>query len=234
MLAIFKRDFSAYFTSPIGYVFCAIFLCLFNFFFYVGNILSASADMSALFSNMLLFTMFLVPVLTMRLFSEDFKQKTDQLLLTAPVRLRDIVLGKFFAALCVFLTAMLFTLLYTLIIAIFGTPVPGVMIGNYIAYISLTAAYFSIGIFISSLTESQIVAGIISWGVFLGLYLVDLASGMFTQQWLRSGLEWISLFSRYQTFTRGVFSLKDFVFYISVCTVFLFLTTRILEKKRWG
>lgn len=234
MLAIFKRDFSAYFTSPIGYVFCAIFLCLFNFFFYVGNILSASADMSALFSNMLLFTMFLVPVLTMRLFSEDFKQKTDQLLLTAPVRLRDIVLGKFFAALCVFLTAMLFTLLYTLIIAIFGTPVPGVMIGNYIAYISLTAAYFSIGIFISSLTESQIVAGIISWGVFLGLYLVDLASSMFTQQWLRSGLEWISLFSRYQTFTRGVFSLKDFVFYISVCTVFLFLTTRILEKKRWG
>ncbi len=234
MLAIFKRDFRAYFTSPIGYVFCAIFLCLFNFFFYVGNIMSASADMSSLFSNMLLFTMFLVPVLTMRLFSEDFKQKTDQLLLTAPVRLRDIVLGKFFAALCVFLTAMLFTLFYTLIIAVFGTPVPGVMIGNYIAYIALTAAYFSIGIFISSLTESQIVAGIVSWGVFLGLYLVDLASGMFTQQWLRSGLEWISMFSRYQTFTRGIFSLKDFVFYISVCTVFLFLTTRVLEKKRWG
>jgi len=234
MTAIFKRDFRAYFTSPIGYVFCAIFLCLFSFFFYLGNILSSTSDMSGLFSNMLLFTVFLIPVLTMRVFSEEYKQKTDQLLLTAPVKLRDIVLGKFLASLGVFLAAMIITLSYSIILSLFGQPEAGILIGNYVAYIALSSAFFSIGIFISSLTESQIVAGIISWGVFLGLYLIDAATALFSQQWVVSLLEWISLFNRYETFTRGVFALSDFLFYISVCVIFLFLTTRVLEKKRWS
>ena len=234
MSAIFKRDFRAYFTSPIGYVFCAIFLCLFSFFFYLGNIRSLTSDMSSLFSNMLLFTVFLIPVLTMRVFSEEYKQKTDQLLLTAPVNLRDIVMGKFFAALGVFLTAMVITFSYSLIISFFGQPEMGIVLGNYVAYIALASAFFSIGVFISSLTESQIVAGIISWGVFLGLYLLNSAASLVSQPWLVSVLNWLSLFNRYTTFTRGVFAVSDFLFYISVCAVFLFLTTRILEKKRWS
>ncbi len=234
MSAIFKRDFRAYFTSPVGYVFCAIFLCLFNVFFYLANVTINSSNLSTVFSNMRLYTMFLVPVLTMRLFAEDFKLKTDQLLLTAPVKLHNIVFGKFFAAYAVFALAMCFTLIYSVIISMFGTPVVGVAIGNYVAYFAITAAFFAIGLFISSLTESQIVAGIISWGVFLGLYILDLARNIITVDWVRTLLGWISLYSRYSTYTRGVFSFSDFLFYISVCAVFLFLTIRVLEKKRWS
>jgi len=234
MIAIFKRDYRAYFTSPIGYVFCAIFLCLFNLFFYLINVASNSADMSGTFSSMLMFTMFLVPVLTMRTFSEDFKQKTDQLLLTSPVKLVDIVLGKFFASFGVFLTAMVFTLVYSVIIAAFGEPMPGVVIGNYFAYIALTAAWFAIGLFISSLTESQIVAGVISWGVFLAMFLMESLASSITVSWLYTIISWLSVFTRYGTFLGGVFALKDFIFFLSLCTVFLFLTTRVLEKKRWG
>lgn len=234
MKAIFKRDFLAYFTSPIGYVFCAIFLCLFNVFFYLGNIAINSSNLSTVFSNMRLYTMFLVPILTMRLLAEDFKLKTDQLLLTAPVKLHGIVFGKFFAAYAVFAVAMCFTLIYSIIISMFGTPVVGVAIGNYVAFFAITAAFFAIGLFISSLTESQIVAAIISWGVFLGLYILDLAQSIITVEWLRTLMGWVSLFSRYDTYVRGVFSFSDFLFYISVCAVFLFLTVRVLEKKRWS
>lgn len=234
MTAVFKRDFRAYFTSPVGYVFCAIFLCLFNVFFYLTNVLMNSSDLSSAFSNMLMYTMFLVPVLTMRLFAEDFKLKTDQLLFTSPVKLSGIVLGKFFASYAVFAIAMCFTLIYSVIISMFGVPVVGVAVGNYVAFFAITAAFFAIGLFISSLTESQIVAGIISWGVFLGLYILDLAKGMINIPWLQTLLGWISMFSRYKTYTRGVFSFTDFLFYISVCVVFLFLTVRLLEKKRWS
>lgn len=234
MKSIYKRELRAYFTSPVAYVFCAIFLCLFNVFFYLANVTTNSSNLSTVFSNMRLYTMFLVPVLTMRLFAEDFKLKTDQLLLTAPVKLSGIVLGKFLAAYTVFALAMCFTLIYSVIISMFGTPVVGVAVGNYVAFFAITAAFFSIGLFISSLTESQIVAGIISWGVFLGMYILDLAQGMIAIEWVRTLLGWISLYSRYTAFTQGVFTIPDFLFFISVCVVFLFLTTRVLEKKRWS
>ena len=234
MRAVFKREFRAYFTSPIGYVFCAIFLCLFNVFFYLTNITMNSSNLSAVFSNMRLYTMFLVPILTMRLLAEDFKMKTDQLLLTSPVKLYGIVLGKFLAAYAVFALAMCFTLIYSVIIGTYGTPVVGVAVGNYVAFFAIVAAYFSIGLFISSLTESQIVAAIVSWGVFLFMYILDLAKKMLSAEWLRTLLGWLSLYSRYDSYTRGVFTISDFIFFLSVCALFLFLTVRVLEKKRWS
>lgn len=233
MSAIFKREFMAYFTSPLGYVFCAIFLFVFNLLFFFIVIGSQSSDLAPLFSGMLLFTMLLIPVLTMRLLAEDFKLKTDQLLMCAPVRLSSIVLGKFFAGICVFLTGLAFTLIYLAIIPMLGgNLLAASTFGNYAAYIALAAAYFAIGMFISSLTESQVVAGVATWGVFLGLYILDIASAMFPDGFIKEFVGWISMFSRYETFARGVFSLADFVYYLSVCAVFLFLTVRILEKRR--
>lgn len=234
MTAIFKRDFRAYFTSPIGYVFVASFLLVLNIYFYLINVYSASAAIENTFSFIITMLVFLVPVLTMRTFSEDYKQKTDQLLLTAPVRLTGIVVGKFLAALGVFVLAMLFTLIYVIVIAMFGTPNAAMIVGNYVAILGVACAYISIGLFISSLTENQLVSCVATLGAFLFLYLVDYMYSYINVAWIQNLIYWFSMFRRYNTFTQGIFSLSDFLFYISVAATFIFLTVRVLEKKRWS
>lgn len=234
MTAIFKRDFRAYFTSPIGYVFVASFLLVLNIYFYLINVYSASAAIENTFSFIITMLVFLVPVLTMRTFSEDYKQKTDQLLLTAPVRLTGIVVGKFLAALGVFILAMLFTLIYVVVIAMFGTPNAAMIVGNYVAILGVACAYISIGLFISSLTENQLVSCVATLGAFLFLYLVDYMYSYINVTWIKNLIYWFSMFRRYNTFTQGIFSLSDFLFYISVAATFIFLTVRVLEKKRWS
>lgn len=234
MTAIFKRDFRAYFTSPIGYVFVASFLLVLNIYFYLINVYSASAAIENTFSFIITMLVFLVPVLTMRTFSEDYKQKTDQLLLTAPVRLTGIVVGKFLAAFGVFVLAMLFTLIYVIVIAMFGTPNAAMIVGNYVAILGVACAYISIGLFISSLTENQLVSCVATLGAFLFLYLVDYMYSYINVAWIQNLIYWFSMFRRYNTFTQGIFSLSDFLFYISVAATFIFLTVRVLEKKRWS
>lgn len=234
MTAIFKRDFRAYFTSPIGYVFVASFLLVLNIYFYLINVYSASAAIENTFSFIITMLVFLVPVLTMRTFSEDYKQKTDQLLLTAPVRLTGIVVGKFLAAFGVFVLAMLFTLIYVIVIAMFGTPNAAMILGNYVAILGVACAYISIGLFISSLTENQLVSCVATLGAFLFLYLVDYMYSYINVTWIQNLIYWFSMFRRYNTFTQGIFSLSDFLFYISVAATFIFLTVRVLEKKRWS
>ncbi|MGI6337706.1 MAG: ABC transporter permease subunit [Eubacteriales bacterium] len=234
MLAVFKRDLRAYFTSPIGYVFIAVFLLLANLFFYMYNILAQSSDLSSLFANLLFVLSFLIPILTMRLFSEELKAKTDQMLLTAPVRVGQIVLGKYLACLSVFIIALICTLTWPLIVTMYGTPALYTIVGNYAALFFAVMAFIAIGLFISSLTESQIVAAIITFAVYLGLYLMNSLTTVVDNNILRSIMEWVSVFSRYKHFALGVFSLADIVYYISLTVIFLFLTTRVLEKKRWA
>lgn len=234
MKAILKRDLRAYFTSPIGYVFIAAFLLVLNIYFFVMNVYSANADIETTLGFIVTMLVFLVPVLTMRTFSEDYKQKTDQLLLTSPVRLTGIVLGKYFSAMLVFLIALAFTLIYVVVIALFGTPNAAIILGNYIAIIAVAGAYVSIGLFISSLTENQLIACMMTLAVFLGLFLVDYTYDIVNATWVKNLIYWFSMFRRYDTFTRGIFSISDFLFYISVSGIFVFLTVRVLEKKRWS
>ncbi|NLD87849.1 MAG: ABC transporter permease subunit [Clostridiales bacterium] len=234
MLAIFKRDFRSYFTSPIGYVFIAVFLLVSNLFFYMINVLNMYSDLSALFSNLLFVLMFIIPLLTMRLLSEEMKQRTDQMLLTAPVKIVDIVVGKFLAAFSVFLIGIALTFTWPLIVTMFGTPAVYTIIGNYVALIFAIATFISIGLFISSLTESQIIAAIVSFCVFLGIYFMSALGSALDSPIISKVLNWFSIFSRYSNFTLGIFSLADIVYYISVTVVFLFLTTRVIEKKRWA
>lgn len=234
MLAVFKRDLRAYFTSPIGYVFIAIFLVLANLFFYIYNILSQSSDLTNLFANLLFLLSFIIPILTMRLFSEELRQKTDQLLLTAPVSIGGIVVGKYLACLTVFVIAMLCTLTWPLIIAMFGHPALYTTIGNYAGLLFAVAAFIAIGMFISALTESQIVAAIITFAVYLALYMLSNLASSITNDALREVISWISVFSRYSHFRIGLFALDDIVYYVSLTGIFLFLTGRVLEKKRWA
>lgn len=234
MLAVFKRDLKAYFTSPLGYVFIAAFLAVMNAFFYIYNIAQAYSQLASVFNFMVYTLIFVTPLLTMRLFSEEFKQKTDQLLLTSPVKVRSIVFGKFLAALAIFAIALAVTLLYVIIIASHGQPNVRELLANYLAIFCVAAAFISIGVFISSLTENQLVSAILTLAVFLILYLIDTSGFGAQNAFLNNLLYSISLFVRYTTISNGVLALSDLVFYISVAAIFIFATTRVIEKKRWS
>ncbi len=234
MLAIYKRELRSYFTSPMGYIFCAVFLLVNNLFFYLYNIYSQSSDVTGVFSNMLTVLIFIIPLLTMRSFSEESKQKTDQLLLTAPVNISSIVVGKFLAAMSVFAIALIGTLTWPLIVTMYGNPAVSTIIGNYVAILFATATFIAMGVFISSLTQSQIIAAIISFCVFLAVSLLQSLASVVDIAFVQNLLNWLSIFARYQNLTIGLFSLADIVYYFSYTVVFLFLTTRIIEKKRWA
>ena len=234
MSAIYKRDLRAYFTSPVGYVFIAAFLFVMNLVFFLMNMLTGENRLTTCYTIMLYAMMILVPILTMRTFSEDYKQKTDQLLLTSPVRPVGIVMGKFLAAYTVFVITLALMLVQVIIIAAMSTPNAAIIVGNYIALLSAAAVYIAIGCFVSSLTENQLVANIATLAINVTLFLLDYAYDLVNVGWIKQILYWISIYRRFNTFYVGVFSVADFVFYLCVSAVFLFLTVRVLEKKRWS
>ena len=234
MSAIYKRDLRAYFTSPVGYVFIASFLFVMNLVFFLMNMLTGENRLTTCYTIMLYAMMILVPILTMRTFSEDYKQKTDQLLLTAPVKPAGIVMGKFLAAYTVFVITLALMLVQVIIIAAMSTPNAAIIVGNYIALVSAAAVYISIGCFVSSLTENQLVANIATLAINVTLFLLDYAYDLVNVGWIKQILYWISIYRRFNTFYVGVFSVADFVYYLCVSAVFLFLTVRVLEKKRWS
>ena len=234
MAAIYKRDLRSYFTSPVGYVFIAAFLFVMNLVFFLMNMLSGENRLTTCYTVMLYAMMILMPILTMRTFSEDYKQKTDQLLLTAPVKPAGIVLGKFLAAYTVFVITLALMLVQVIIIAAMSTPNAAIIIGNNIALLSAAAVYIAIGCFVSSLTENQLVANIATLAINVTLFLLDYAYDLVSMSWIKQILYWISVYRRFNTFYVGVFSVADFVFYICAAAVFLFLTVRVLEKKRWS
>ncbi|MDR0294230.1 MAG: ABC-2 transporter permease [Oscillospiraceae bacterium] len=238
MLAVFKRDFKAYFTSAIGYIYLGAYIFVLNLIFYLNNALGASASLAGVFSFMLLVMMFITPILTMRVFSEDFKQKTDQLLFTSPVKLSGIVVGKYLSSLAVFVCLLLLTLLWPFAISFFGENNIAEVVGNYAGILCIGSAYIAMGVFISSLTENQVVAAVGSLGLFVALYLLEVLPLVFFQSTLPAfvmrALYFFSIFGRYSSITRGVLALDDIVYFLSISAVFLFLTVRGLEKRRWA
>ena len=239
MRAIFKRDFIAYFTSAIGYIYLGAYILVLNLMFYLNNALGSTSSVAGLFSFMLMVMMFVTPILTMRVFSEDFKQKTDQLLCTSPVKLSSIVLGKFLSSLAVFCCLLALTLLWPLVISIFGENNGAEVIGNYLGMFCIGAAYISMGVFISALTENQVIAAVGSLCLFIALYLLEIAALMFYSSgilpiFVMRFFVFISIFGRYDEITAGLLSLDGIVFFLSVCAVFIFLTVRTLERRRRG
>ena len=239
MKAIFKRDFIAYFTSPIGYIYIGAYILVLNLVFYLNNALGSNSSVAGIFSFMLMVMMFITPILTMRVFSEDFKQKTDQLLMTTPVTPSAIVMGKFFSSMAVFGCLLGFTLLWPIVISIFGEYNLDEVVGNYIGIICIGAAYIAMGVFISALTENQVVAAVGSLCLFIALYLLEMVAMMFYNSgvlpiFVMRIFLFISIYGRYTDITRGLLSLDSLVFFLSVCAVFLFLTVRAIEKRRLG
>ena len=234
MKAIFKRELWAYFTGPIGYIFIAIFLLLSNGHFAINTLLAYKSGFSEVFNFMTIVLIILIPLMTMRLWSEEKKQKTDQLLLTAPVSTTGVVLGKFFAALCVFLIALVPTLVYPAIVIWKGVLDTGVVIGNYVGIILVTSAYIAICIFISSLTKSQIISaigGVLALALF---FIADILVGVSSSAIVNTILSFFSMVTRYTNIYIGVLSIADLLYFVSLTVIFLFLTSRVIEKQRWS
>lgn len=233
MLAILKREFKSYFTSPIGYVCLAVFVAFEGFYF--SMLYSAGyPDVSFVYSGMFTIALFIIPILTMRLLSEDKRQKVDQALLTAPVSLWSIAVGKFLAALSVFTLGFSPTLIYQLILQAVSTPDWLVFFGNYLGIILLGASLISLGLFISSLTESQVVSAVGSFAVSLAILSLDSLSSVANSEFIDKIVGWVSFSARYSAFVSGTFDFTNLIFFISFTVVFLFLTVRMLEKKRYS
>ena len=232
MSAVYKRELKIYFYSPIAYVVIGLFIFLsslfFNNLFYEGT-----TDYNSIMSSMGTIFVFLAPILSMRIISEDRKNGIDVLLFTSPQTVPNIVFGKFFALLTVFGIIMLVSLVYPVILLIFGKPFVAQIIGGYIGFILLGITFLSIGLFASSLTENQIIAAVITFVILLSMWATDSVSA-YAGGNMKELLNWFSLISRYLDFQMGILNLSNIIYYISFTGLFLFLTLQVIERKRWG
>jgi ABC-2 type transport system permease protein len=294
MLAIFKREIKAYFLTPIGCLYMGLFLLVTGIFYFFTNLSTQSSYYSSFLGNVLFIYLFAVPLLTMRLFSEEKRQRTDQLLLTSPISIVEIVCGKFLAALCLYAMTLVVTVLYAVIIAIYGDLLIWETMGSYIGFLFLGACYIAIGIFVSASTENQITAALVTFFSLFVIWLIDpisqavpsdtfagvISAGILalivvvflfltTRNWfivlatavvaaavilflyfsvsgyyyqfrgifsgfLQKFLGWFSLNKRYQDFTMGLLKIDSLLYYVSFSGLFLFLTVRLIEKRRWN
>ncbi|MCI9415340.1 MAG: ABC transporter permease subunit [Clostridiales bacterium] len=236
MGAIFKKEFKSFFTSPVGYFVLALILALSGYFFTGYNLVGGSSELSGVYGSVFSLVLVLVlPILTMRLFSDEKRQRTDQALLTSPVSLTSITLGKFFAALLMFAIGMSITLVFSLIIAFQVTPDWMVIIGNYLGMMLMGGMVIAIGLLISCLTESQIIAALGTAATAFVLTMLDSLSYMFSSnKILTDVIGFLSVTGRYNDFTTGIINYDNIIFFLSFQALFLFLTVRVLDHKRWS
>lgn len=233
MSAIFKREFKAYFSNPIGYIFLAAYYFFLGFYFKL--IYSyGSPDISSIIMAMSTVVVFTMPIITMRMMSEDRRQKVDQALLTAPVKLIDIVIGKFLAAMGVFALGFAPTIIFEIIVASLVTVNLFTFIYSLFGMLLLGAALIAIGMFISSLTESSVVSAILTLVVnIVVLYMSSFAS-MINVEWLSKIIEKAAFITAFESFGNEIFSVADVIYFLSITAAFLFLSVRSLEKRRWA
>ena len=233
MRAVFKREMRAYFTMPIGYIFIAAMLALLNMYFsYMCK--SSYSNISFVFSSISSISLLLAPIVTMRLFSEDRKQKVDQAIFTAPVKLVNIVLGKFLAAFALFMIPMTVTLIQEIFLSFYANVNWTLYLSDIMGIALMGAAILSIGLFISALTESQMIAGIFGMAISFFIMQIDYFASAVNLSWFSSFCTAVSFISRYNAFTSGQFDFSNIIFFVSVVVVFLYLTHLVLDKKRWA
>ena len=233
MKAIYSREMRAYFTTPIGYIFLTVYFLISGAVFSYSTLYSMSCDVSTYYTVMLIVDAVLLPLLTMKSFSEERKLKTDQLLLTAPVSLTQMVLAKFLAAYTIFAAATLVSSLSFLILYQYAAIKTPVLLGNLVAILLVGMAFTSVGVFVSSVTENQLAAAVGTIAILIFFLAVSLLNGIIPFYWLRFVLSGVSIFARFQNFTQGVFDVAALIYYLSVCAVFLFFTVRVFAKRRY-
>ena len=244
-----NRGYRVQFNSAIGPVFLTVFYLGSGVLFWLFCLNYARTDMSNYFAWMRLVMVLILPLLTMRLLSEERAQKTDQGLLTAPVSLGGIVLGKYFAALTVYAMGIAIVFVYAILLSFFGTVAWSIVFSNFIALFLMGAAFMAITLFLSAFTANQFIAYVLGIVSLVVLYMIDYLSGTVSSSadslsskstvlstlvgWLGNAMESVSFFSRIYDFTYGLFNLSSVLLYISTAVLFNFFTVRVFETRRW-
>ncbi len=240
MIAVFKRELVGYFKNSTAYLLLAIYGFLSALFFCLFVILQNTSYMGGYFGTWLsIVNVIVISILSMRFFSEERKNKTEQLIFTTPVSLSSVVLGKFLGGMTVFTACTAINLAYVFVVDMYGTVDWGTMAANFIGTLLVGACMMAIALFVSSLTENAVVAAGGSAGVYLLLMLADFVSG-FLYAWFPEWLYFIpdflakmNIFQWYENFAGGLVTLPAVIFYLSVTAGFLFLTVRNIERRRW-
>lgn len=232
MYGIIRKELSQYFKTMIGYIFIAVFLAISGFYFLMVNLVPQSGDIKEFFSAISPVLLFLLPILTMRLFSEERKQSTDELLLTAPIRIRDIICGKYLAAALLLLLSSSVVLLFAAILARHGSLAVGDLLSNYLGFLLMEGAFLAIGLFISVLAENQVVAAVVTYAVLLLLTVAESLGSVFTGALAARLIALLSLNAHYTAFSYGILDLANVVYFASVIALFLFLSVYALESRR--
>lgn len=235
MLDVMKRELRSYLYTPVGYVFLCVFWLLGAAFFFLYNVLAASADLGALFGNLSYLFMLVVPLLTMRLFSEERRQRTDQLLYCSPTPLGTVVLGKFCAAVCVLAVALLGTGVYPALLSGRATLQWSMVSSHYLGLLLLGGCYIAVGLLMSALTESQVTAAVLTLAVNMLLQLAEMSASSVHVPYLPflpSLLSLVALGARYERFATGVIKPTDAGYFIAFIVVMLALSTYVLARRR--
>lgn len=232
ILAIARRELASYFGSFLFYVVTALFLVITGIFFALSVAFSRSADVTPLFQTVYTILLFIVPALTMRLIAEENRTGTIELILTSPVRDAEFVAGKFLGGLGLLVAMLALTGFYPLLLAIFGNPDRGGIIGGYVGALLFGAAAIALGLLASSLTSNQIIAAIVTFAILLVLWIIDgignLVGGIGGQV-----ASYLAVYNHFTSMTTGIIDTKDVVYFLSLIFGALFLATLSIETRRW-
>jgi ABC-2 type transport system permease protein len=251
MVAIYRRELSFFFNSPVAYAVIFVFLLLAGYFFYnllaYFNLVSVQAMQNPLagpgpgltasvvqplFGNLSVILMLILPLLTMRLLSEERKTGTAELLFTYPVSDWDAIVGKYLATATVYTVMLVMTLAYPYVLSRYAQPEYGPIATGYIGLLLLGLAYTAMGLFFSTLSENQLVAGVATFGCGLLFLLIGWVTP-FVPDTAAAIINQLSLLEHFAGFAKGVLDVNDVVFYVNVVALFLFLSARVLDSNRW-
>lgn len=233
--ALTGKEFRSYFHSPIAYIYLVVFIAFTSWFFFRGFFVMNAASMRGFFALMPWTFLFLIPAVTMRLWAEEQKLGTMEVLMTWPVREHEAVLGKYFAGLGLLLVSLLLTLPLTATVFLVGGPDPGPILTGYLGLVLMGGAYLAIGLFASSLTENQIVAFIFGVIMTFALFIVgDDFIIVAAPGWLAPILRFLGLGAHFSSIGRGVIDSRDVIYYLSVIFFFLYLNVRRIESRKWN
>ena len=234
MKAIIKREFSSYFAHPVGYFFIGLMFLMASFSFFMDVYLYGSTDIAPVFSSLFGLVYLIVPLITMRLLSEEKRHKTEQVFYTSPVTMTEVVLGKFFGAGLIYIVATAIIFVQQIVLAFYGSPEWGLLICRYLGLLLLGGLLIAIGLVVSALTESQAVAAIVALAISMVMDQVDSLTQSSTNKTLLAITSWISPGNHFAGFYNGNLTVADLFYYLSMTGLLLFVAVRIMDRKRWA
>ena len=234
MLTIFKRDFLAYFRTPVGYVFMGVYLTLSGVLFYLYNLKNLTGDLLTFLSSMTMLVMLLCPLLVMCLICEDRQKRTDQLVLTSPVTITGMVLGKYMAAAAVMLLTIALTNVYTLIIAVCGRVYPGEWFVGYLGFVLQSLSFLALDLLVTCFAKNQMTGAVTAFAANFLLWMADMVADNLTLEWLSAALRFVSLYDRYEPFRLGQLSYSGILFFVSFVVCCLTAAVRVMDARRFS